>query len=126
MVAFDPDRGAAENSAEMREIVNSIATAEIAVASRDAQLNGVAVREGDFLGLVGDRPVAGGAEFDEVATAVVEQLLGEPRGVLTLLTGDREPQLDRLLAGIQARHPEVEVDVQHGGQPHYPLLLSAE
>ena len=126
MVAFDPDRGAAENSAEMREIVSSIATAEIAVASRDAQLNGVAVREGDFLGLVGDRPVAGGAEFDDVAAAVVEQLLGEPRGVLTLLTGDREPHLDRLLAGIHARHPEVEVDVQHGGQPHYPLLLSAE
>ena len=30
------------------------------------------------------------------------------------------------LAGFSERHPDVEVDVQEGGQPHYPLLLSAE
>jgi fatty acid kinase subunit A-like protein len=31
-----------------------------------------------------------------------------------------------LLARLRERHPELEVDVQPGGQPHYPLLLSAE
>jgi len=27
---------------------------------------------------------------------------------------------------LRERHPELELDVQAGGQPHYPLLLSAE
>ena len=126
MVAFDPDRSTEENAAEMREILESLATGEVTIASRDAQLNGIAVHEGEFLGLVGDQAVAGGADFDDVATVVAERLLAEPRGVMTLLTGEDEPDLDALLARLQERHPELEVDVQQGGQPHYPLLLSAE
>jgi dihydroxyacetone kinase-like predicted kinase len=126
MLAFDPERSAAENAQEMRSVLAGVATGEVAVASRDAQLNGVVVHEGDFLGLVADRAVAGGPDFDHVAAEVVEQLLTEPRGVLTLLTGEQEPRLDGLLASIRQEHPELEVEVQRGGQPHYPLLLSAE
>ena len=43
-----------------------------------------------------------------------------------MLTGEDAPALNGLLDGIAAEHPEVEVDVQDGGQPHYHLLLSAE
>src|SRR5207237_10198744 len=126
MVAFDPDRSAKENAAEMREILESLATGEATIASRDAQLNGIAVHEGEFLGLAADEAVAGGADFDDVATAVAERLLAEPRGVMTLLTGDDEPDLDALLARLRERHPELEDDVQQGGQPHHPPLLSAD
>jgi DAK2 domain fusion protein YloV len=126
MVAFDPEREAEQNASDMRAILESVATGEVTIASRDARLNGVAVREGEFLGLVADQAVAGGTDFEAVATAVAERLLTEPRDVLTLLTGEDEPELDALLAGLHERHPELEVDVHQGGQPHYPLLLSAE
>jgi hypothetical protein len=46
--------------------------------------------------------------------------------VLTLLTGADEPELEGLLSWIKERHPDLELDVQAGGQPHYALLLSAE
>jgi DAK2 domain fusion protein YloV len=126
MVAFDPERSAEENAAEMAEIVRGVATGEVTVASRDAQLDGLAVREGEFLGLAEGEPVLAGESFDEVARAVVERLLTEPRGVLTLLTGADEPELGDTIAWIQEHHPELELDVHAGGQPHYPLLLSAE
>jgi hypothetical protein len=126
MVAFDPEQSADENAAEMEEIVESVATGEVTVASRDADLNGLSIREGQFLGLADGEPVLAGESFDEVARAVVERLLAEPRGVLTLLTGADEPVLDGVLAWLQDAHPELELDVQAGGQPHYPLLLSAE
>ena len=45
---------------------------------------------------------------------------------VTLLTGDSPPPLDGLLDRIQSEHPELELDVHEGGQPHYPLLLAAE
>jgi dihydroxyacetone kinase-like predicted kinase len=70
--------------------------------------------------------VAGGDSFDEVAAAVIERLLAQPREVLTLLTGEDEPQLDALLQQIEGAHPELELEVHEGGQPHYPLLVSAE
>jgi dihydroxyacetone kinase-like predicted kinase len=126
MVAFDPALGAADNASAMREGLATVATGEVTVASRDVEMNGLAIRKGAYLGLAGGEPVAGGADFEEVADAVVERLLAEPRDVLTLLTGADEPDLAPLLERLRERHPELEVDVQQGGQPHYPLLLSAE
>jgi fatty acid kinase len=126
MVAFEPDRAADENAADMRELLESIVTGEVTLASRDVEMNGLAVRKGTWLGLAEGEAVAGGSDFEEVAAAVADRLLAEPRGVLTLLTGADEPQLDGLIKRIEASHPGLELDVQSGGQPHYPLLLSAE
>jgi DAK2 domain fusion protein YloV len=126
MLAFDPDRPAAENAAAMNEVLDEVKTGEVTIASRDVDMNGVSVRKGAWLGLADGKAVAGGPDFDDVAAAVAERLLEEPRSVMTLLTGADEPELDSLLERIQERHPDLELDVQAGGQPHYPLLLSAE
>jgi DAK2 domain fusion protein YloV len=126
MLAFEPERPAAENAAAMNEILEEVKTGEVTIASRDVDMNGVSVRKGAWLGLADGKAVAGGADFDDVAAAVAERLLEEPRSVMTLLTGADEPQLDSLLERIQELHPDLELDVQSGGQPHYPLLLSAE
>ena len=126
LVAFDSSQAAAENLAAMQEAADGVATGAVTIASRDVQLNGVAVRKGKWLGLADGEPVAGGETFDEVAQAVLERLLREPRGVLTLLTGESPPSLDGLLSRVQAEHPDLELDVHQGGQPHYPLLLAAE
>jgi hypothetical protein len=126
MVVFDGTRPAAENAAAMREAIASVATGEVTIASRDAVLDGLAIRKGNYFGLAGGDPVAEGKSFEEVARAVVERLLAEPREVLTLLRGADAPELGPLVAELAERHPELEVDVQDGGQPHYPLLVSAE
>jgi DAK2 domain fusion protein YloV len=126
MVAFDGSRTAAENAAAMREAIAAVVTGEVTRASRDVELNGIQIRDGHWLGLADGDPVAGGEDFDEVARAVAGRLLDERRGLLTLLVGaDAEP-LDALLDWLAAEQPDVEVDVQEGGQPHYPLLMSAE
>jgi DAK2 domain fusion protein YloV len=126
MLTFDPERSAVENAAAMNEIVDGVRTGEVTIASRDVEMNGLSVRKGAWLGLANGEAVAGGPDFEDVAAAVAERLLEEPRDVMMLLTGADEPELDGLLERIQERHPDLELDVQAGGQPHYPLLLSAE
>jgi dihydroxyacetone kinase-like predicted kinase len=34
--------------------------------------------------------------------------------------------VDDLVAFVREEHPELEVEVHDGGQPHYPLLFGAE
>jgi uncharacterized protein len=126
LVSFDPMLGADENVGALQETLDSVVTGAVTIASRDVQLNGVAVQAGKWLGLAEGEAVGGGETFDEAARAVLETLLREPRGVLTLLTGADAPALDGLIAGLRASHPDVELDVHDGGQPHYPLLLAAE
>jgi fatty acid kinase len=126
MVSFDPGRSAEENTAEMSETLSEVATGAVTIASRDVEMNGLEIRKGSFLGLVEGEAVAGGDAFDEVAGAVVERLLAQPRGVLTMLTGDGAPVLNGVVSRVESEHPEVELEVHDGGQPHYQLLLSAE
>jgi dihydroxyacetone kinase-like predicted kinase len=126
MVSFLPERSAADNAAEMESVLESLVTGEVTLASRDAELNGVSVHRGGWLGLAQGEAVAVGDGFDDVAAQVADALLAEPRVLLTLLTGADAPELDGLVERIRERHPELELDVQAGGQPHYPLLLSAE
>jgi dihydroxyacetone kinase-like predicted kinase len=126
LIAFDPAKAVEENVPAMSEAVEAVATGAVTIASRDVQLNGVSVENGKWLGLVNGEPVAGGESFDEVVQAVLEKLLAEPRGILTLLTGEDPPALDALLLQLGADHPELELDVHQGGQAHYPLLLAAE
>jgi fatty acid kinase len=126
LVAYDGTRGAAENAEVMAAAAAAVATGEVTRASRDVELDGVAIRRGDWLGLAEGTPVAGGDDFAVVAFDVVARLLAEPRSLLTLLTGAEPPPLDGLVERLASAHPELEVEVHEGGQPHYSLLLGAE
>jgi DAK2 domain fusion protein YloV len=126
LVAFHGERSADENAVAMREALDEVATGEVTVASRDASADGVTVREGHYLGLLDGTIIAAGDGFDEVAGTLLERLLAEQRDVLTILRGEDAPPLNGLLDELAARHPELEVDVHDGGQPHYHLLVSAE
>jgi hypothetical protein len=76
--------------------------------------------------LVDGEPVSGGDDFADVAEEVVAMLLAEPRDVLTLLAGEGHPALDGLVGTLEAQNPELEIELHEGGQPLYPLLISAE
>ncbi len=126
IVAYDPERSVEENEEAMLRVGEGVATGEITRASRDVELDGVAVRKGSWLGLANGRAVGSGDDFDAVVDAVVETLLDGGREILTILTGSEAPDGDELRERLAAAHPGVEVEVHEGGQPHYPLLLGAE
>ncbi len=115
------------NEETMLGELENAATGEITVSIRDATLDGVEIRVGEYLGLVDDVAVASGTDLDTIVHEVVGRVLAEDKSVLTILTGEDAPPLDGLLPAIKARHPELEVlDVHEGGQPHYPLLVVAQ
>jgi uncharacterized protein len=115
-----------ENEAAMLEALASVATGEVTVASRDAELDGVAIREGAYLGFVDDVAVTAGEDLREVALEVAERLLAGGRGWLGVLTGEKASDLDAIVDAVRRAHPDVDVDAREGGQPHYPLLFVAE
>jgi dihydroxyacetone kinase-like predicted kinase len=126
LVAFHGERSAEENAAAMLEALQQVATGEVTVASRDSSVDGIVVRAGDYLALLDGDAVAAGPSFDEVTRSLLDRLLAEPRDVLTVLAGEGAPSLNGVLDELARSHPELELDVHEGGQPHYPLLLSVE
>ena len=115
-----------ENEAAMLDALASVATGEVTIASRDADLDGVSIREGAYLGLVDGTAVAAGDDLGAVALEVVEHVLAGDRGWLGILTGDSASSLGSLEDAVRLAHPGIDLEVHDGGQPHYPLLVVAE
>ena len=126
MVAFEPSLSAEENVAGMEEAAAGVRSGAVTRASRDALVGNLAVQEGQFLGLLEGEPVTAGPVLQPVAREVLERLLEGDADVLTILAGESAEGLDDLVAFVREQHPELEVEVHDGGQPHYPLLFGAE
>jgi DAK2 domain fusion protein YloV len=127
-VVFDKRKPGRVNAKEMRAAVEGVVTGEITRAVRDSLIDGVQVRESDFIGLVDDRVVVSGGELEPVVEDVVGRLLNGGRTLLTALLGE-EPNAGLAAAALERlreAYPLVEIDLHQGGQPFYPVLLSAE
>ena len=126
LVAFDPSAAAGESAAAMEDAAAAVRTGAVTRASRDATVDGLDVREGSFLGLVDGEAIASAENAENAARDVLARLLAGDPDVLTVLVGDEAPDVVGLLAEVSDAHPQLEVDVHEGGQPHYPLLFGAE
>jgi DAK2 domain fusion protein YloV len=126
MVSFEGGRSAEENAAEMEEAAAGVRAGAVTRASRTTTLGGLEIEQGQFLGLVDGEPVTCGPVLELVAREVAERLLGEAADVLTILAGEEAEGVEDLAAALRDAHPELEIELHEGGQPHYPLLLSAE
>lgn len=128
MVAFDRENSLEWNVEEMEAALSHVVTGEVTVAVRDSAVDGVDVTQGSFLGLVEGRVVASAPSLAQVALAVARELLGDGKELMTVLIGDGEVSsaAAEVATGLQEQFPDVEFEVHDGGQPLYPLLLSAE
>ena len=126
MTGFVSSQSLEENEKTMLGELEGAATGEITVASRTATLDGVEIREGEYLGLVDDTAVVSDPDLDVVVHEVVDRVLEGGQGFLTILTGENAPPVEGFVASFEERHPGLEVEIHEGGQPHYPLLVVAQ
>jgi DAK2 domain fusion protein YloV len=128
MVAFDHERDGAGNADEMRRAVERVRSAEVTHAVRDSEVDGVRVRKGQVIGLVDDDLVAAGDDLLEVFGEVVRRLAEKDVELITVLTSLNGWSVtpEELSAVVAEACPVCEVSLHDGGQPLYPLLVSAE
>ena len=126
MLPFDAETDVDANERAMRAAATGVAAAEITRASRSATVDGVEVREGDYLGLLGGRAFATGSDVWAALDPLLERFATDGLSFVQVLRGDGAPEAEAIADRYASRAPGLELDVQGGGQPHYPLLLSAE
>ncbi len=129
LLEADPAAGASGNAAVMLEAGRAIQTLLVTEAVRDAVVSGRRVRRGQTMALDPDDGLV--AADDDCGRAVLAGLAALNPGfsLVTLWYGDGADlaNAERLAHLVQDAWPAVEeVEVRHGGQPHYRYLVSVE
>lgn len=122
--ASDPDAVVEE----LNEIIRSVTTGFVSRASRNAEKDGLHVREGDYIGFIGDTIHVDDRDAADTAMALAKAMHAENCGVLLLLVGCDAPaqEADQLFAALTKAYPRTEVIRIDGGQPVHQYILVGE
>jgi hypothetical protein len=128
LLALDPTKTAADNAADMTTAGRAIQTLSVTTAVRDATIGGKKVREGQTIVLDPDDGLV--AVADDAPTAVLAGIRALEPGfeLLTVYYGEGTDlaSTEALTRRIGELGTGAEIEVVHGGQPHYHYLVSAE
>ncbi len=117
-----------EVAAEMNEALEEVACGEVTTATRDVEIDGVKVKDGQCIGLHNGKLVISDPDLQTATLGLLEAMGAEDMEILTLFYGaDIQPdQAEEVSAAIQEKFTDLEVEVHAGGQPHYQFILSLE
>ena len=130
MINFEESRSAQENEVTMTESLASVSTGQVTYAVRDTSIDGKTICNGDIMGIGDKGLLAVGKEIDDTVLEMLEAMLSEndDAELVSLYYGEEisEEQADSLAALIEGKFPDIDVEVQMGGQPVYYYLVSVE
>jgi DAK2 domain fusion protein YloV len=127
MAVHEPGRSFDSDVVHMTSAARSTRHGAVTIAAKQAMTTAGPCEPGDVLGVLqGDFAIVGDDLLD-VATQVLERLLGGGGELVTLVTGeDADDLAARCETWVEAHHPGVDVVVYDGGQARYPLLVAVE
>lgn len=127
LLATNPGESIDENAAAMDGALGTVRTIEITRAVRDVSLDGVEVNEGDVIAVIDDKLTLASTTAEEATVAALKNLVGET-SLISLYFGEdtKEAEAYALAERLRSEFPPHEVEVVHGGQPHYLYIASLE
>ena len=128
LLALDLTRDAASNVGPMTDAGRAVQSVVVTEAVRDATIAGRRVERGQTIVLdPDDGLVACDSDRNRAVLAAVRSL-SPGFELLTIYYGDGADlaEAEALAKRIGSAAPGVEVEVVHGGQPHYRYLIAAE
>ncbi|HLU82746.1 MAG TPA: kinase, partial [Trueperaceae bacterium] len=126
-VAFNESMQLGEAVDEMDRAAKGAVTLEVTSASRDVVLDGVAVLEGQAIGLIDGVLVAAHDDFDECLLALLAGR-ADAYDIATLFhNAEVTPaRAKKVMAAIAERFPELEVELHSGAPDLYTYLMVLE
>ena len=128
LLEYDPESPGDENAKSMEAAAGRVVSGEVTRAVRASTCDLGPIAEGDYLGISSAGIQAVAAALADAATGLLAVLVTDAHEIVTLIEGDGSTAADtrRVREWLRDNHPDATLEVQHGGQPLYPYLLSIE
>lgn len=128
MISFSPDMNPEENLEAMKDASQCVRTGEITYAVRNTTIDGHAIEKDDIMALGDDGLLAVAKEKNQAVLEAVKAMVNDESEIITIYYGQDIPEeeAEALAARIRKAYPQVETELQYGGQPIYYYFLSVE
>lgn len=128
LVNYIPDHSVEENKEQMMAEIENVKTGQVTYAVRDTEIDGKTIKQNDFMG-IGDKSILSvGTDLKATTLEMVDAMVDEDSAIVSIYFGSDsdEDSANELAAAIEEKYPDVEVEVNDGGQPIYYYVISVE
>lgn len=128
LVNYIPDHSAEENKEQMMAEIENVKTGQVTYAVRDTEIDGKTIKQNDFMG-IGDKSILSvGTDLRATTLEMVDAMVDEDSAIVSIYFGSDSDEVsaNELAAAIEEKYPDVEVEVNDGGQPIYYYVISVE
>lgn len=128
IINFMPDADAKTNEEAMLEEIKSVKTGQVTYAVRDTHIDDKEIHEGDIMGIGDSGILAVGKDLEETTKELIANLVDEDSELISIYYGEEvsEEDAEKFTEEITELYPDVDVDIQFGGQPIYYYVLAVE
>jgi len=128
LLALDYEADLKANTQLMTKAKSQVKTIELTRAARSTRLGGLSIKKNQPIGFLDGDLVAVGDKMTKVLNEVLARLNLDEAAVVTIYYGadTRPTEAEQVSASIHEQHPQLQVEVVRGGQPHYNYIISVE
>ncbi len=128
LLAFDYEADFETNDQLLKRTKTTVKSIEITRAVRTTKVGGLDIKKKQAIGLLDGELVAHGNSTTEVLNEVLAKLNLDEAEVITIYHGaDTElAEAEQVSSAIREKNPHLQIEVVHGGQPHYNYIVSVE
>lgn len=128
LVNYIPDHSVEENKEQMMAEIENVKTGQVTYAVRDTEIDGKTIKQDDYMG-IGDKSIlAVGKDLKQTTLEMVDAMVDEDSAIVSIYFGSEssEEKAEEIASSIEEKYPDVEVEVNDGGQPIYYYVISVE
>jgi DAK2 domain fusion protein YloV len=113
---------------DMESAIQEIESGEVTTAVRDVEIDGIEVKEGEIISLHNGKLIASNQNLTDSCLDFLATAKADEYELITMFHGENiSPEDAQDMADlIQEKYPDLEVELQYGGQPHYQFVFSIE
>ena len=128
IINFMPDADVKTNEEAMLEEIKNVKTGQMTYAVRDTHIDDKEIHEGDIMGIGDSGILAVGKDLEETTKELIANLIDEDSELISIYYGEEvsEEEAEKFAGEIEELYPDVDVDIQFGGQPIYYYVLAVE
>ena len=128
LINYIADSSVEDNVERMTAEMSRVKTGQVTYAVRDTELDGKIIKENDIMGIGDQGIVAVGQDIADTTVEMIKELVDDDTELISVYYGAdvSEEDAEGIASRVNEEYPDLDVEVNYGGQPIYYYLISIE